>query len=59
MYCRQGWGGVQSQIAGAKVGAPESMEVAGIKRVLSVWRFRGLAGRAMVRVGFTNVKIWS
>lgn len=59
MYCRQGWGGVQSQIAGAKVGAPESMEVAGITRARSVWGFRGLAGRAMVRIEFTNVKIWS
>lgn len=41
----------------AKVDAPEIMKVTGINRVPSVWGPRGLARRAMVRGGCTNVNI--
>lgn len=57
MPCRQGQGGLQSQIAGAKVDASEIMKVTGINRVSSVWSFRDLARRALVRGGCTNVNI--
>lgn len=55
MPCRQGQRGLQSQIAGAKVDAPEIMKVTGINRVSSVWSLQGLARRAVVRGGCTNV----
>lgn len=55
MPCRQGQGGLQSPNSSAKVDAPEIMKVTGINRVSNVWSLRGLARRAKVRGGCTNV----
>lgn len=52
---KTGSGRATKSNSSAKVDAPEIMKVTGINRVSSVWSLQGLARRAMVRGGCTNV----